>query len=164
MDSEQEKTNNHRRKINLILLNSYLIFLLAVVLGTFLDPLLKYKMFTDTLYQNAGFVMLIVGSILIYWAQSVSSVSKHKMNEKNGSTYIYFNFGPYKYFHNPTHLGLFVATLGFSLIINSLFGVILNIISYCIVRFFFIKQEEKLLELKYGQDYIDHEKKVKNWI
>lgn len=164
MNPEQEEISNHHRKVNLVLLNSYLIFLFAVVFGAFLDPLLKYEMFANSLYQNIGFVMLFVGSILVYWAQNTSSISRHKMSEKNELTYLYFNFGPYKYFHNPTYFGVFVVTLGFSLIINSLFGVILNIIAYIIVRLFFCKEEEKLLVSKYGQDYIDHEKKVKNWI
>ena len=164
MNLEQEKIDNHHRKINLILLNSYLMFFLAVIFGAFLDSLLKYKMFTGILYQNIGFVMLMVGSIFIYWAQCTSSISRHKISEKNLVPYLYFKFGPYKYLRNPTHLGLFVTTLGFSLIINSLFGVILNVIAYFIVRLFLIKKEEKLLEIKYGQEYVDHKKNVKNWI
>lgn len=167
MDIEQSQnkinTNNHNR-VHFVLLNSYLIFLFAVILGVFLDPFIDGKIFIDSFYQKVGFIMLLLGSILIYWAQSTSSVARHKINENNTTPYFYFKFGPYKYLRNPTHLGLFVITVGFSLIIYSLSGVILNIVAYMITRFFFYKKEAKLLELKYGQDYLEHKKKVKNWI
>jgi len=55
-------------------------------------------------------------------------------------------------------------TLGFSLIIDSFFGIVLTIIAYVITKIFFLKKEESLLEKKYGEVYGDYKKKVKNWI
>lgn len=160
--SENRINNNRSGMVHFVLLNSYFIFLFAVILGAFLDPLIKNKIFSNSIYQNIGFLMLIIGSMIIYWAQKTSS--NYKQREIKDESRSYFEHGPYRYMRNPTHFGLFIMTLGFSLIINSLFGFVLTIIAYIITKFFFLKKEEKLLEAKYGQVYIDYKKKVKNWI
>lgn len=157
------KINSHRGgMVHFVLLHSYLIFLFAVILGAFLDPLIKKKIFSNNIYQTIGFLMLIVGSIVIYWAQKTSSNYKQRVNKDDSISY--FEFGPYKYLRSPTHFGLFIMTLGFSLIINSLFGVVLTLVAYIITKLFFLKKEERLLEIKYGQVYRDYKTKVRNWI
>jgi len=162
-ENSKDIVNSHRKgMVHFILLHSYFIFFFAVILGAFLDPLINKKIFSDGIYQNIGFLMLIVGSMIIYWAQKTSSNYKQRISKDNSRSY--FEFGPYKYMRSPTHFGLFIVTLGFSLIINSLFGVILTLVAYIITKLFFLRKEEKLLEIKYGQVYIDYKKKVRNWI
>lgn len=165
-EQNENKINNHHNAVQFVLAHSYFIFLFAVILGAFLDPLIKDKIFSNDIYQIVGFSMLVFSSIIIYWAQKTSSCSNYKkrLMENNSSPYFYFKFGPYKYLRSPTHFGLFIMALGFSLIINSLFGLVLIIIAYFITKFFFLKKEEDLLEIKYGQVYSDYRKKVKNWI
>lgn len=106
--------------------------------------------------------MLIVSSLIIYWAQFTSS--NYKKRVKKDSSRSHFEHGPYKYLRSPTHFGLFIMTLGFSLIINSLFSVLFTLIAYIISKFFFLKKEEEILEGKYGEVYTEYKKKVKNWI
>lgn len=164
-NTEQEitATSSHRKgMVHFVLLHSYLIFLLAVILGTFFDPLYTKRIFSTGVHQVAGFVMLIIGSILIYWAQTSSSNYKQKAVAQYPKSF--FELGPYKYLRSPTHFGLFILTLGFATIINSIFGILFVFIAYAITKFFFLKKEEKLLELKYGQAYKDYKKRVKNWV
>lgn len=163
MKQEIIATNSHRKgMVHFVLLHSYLIFLVAVVLGTFFDPLYTKRIFSTGAHQIAGFIMLIIGSILIYWAQTSSSNYKQKAAAKHPKSF--FELGPYKYLRNPTHFGLFILTLGFATIINSIFGALFVFIAYVITKLSFLKKEEKLLESKYGQAYKDYKKKVKNWI
>jgi protein-S-isoprenylcysteine O-methyltransferase Ste14 len=106
--------------------------------------------------------MILLGSMLIYWAQSTSSSTKNEM-EKEGVVRD-FARGPYKYSRNPTHIGLAIMTLGLGLLINSLFSVVLTVIASLITKFIFVKEEELLLEKKYGQTYCDYKKKVNTWV
>jgi protein-S-isoprenylcysteine O-methyltransferase Ste14 len=106
--------------------------------------------------------MLIVSSLIIYWAQFTSSNYKKRIGKESSRSH--FEHGPYKYLRSPTHFGLFIMTLGFSLIINSLFSVLFTFIAYLISKFFFLKKEEEILEGKYGEAYTEYKKKVKNWI
>ncbi len=162
-EQQKDEFKEYRRgTVHFILLHSYLIFLFAVILGVFFDTFYNGRIFSHSIYQYIGFLMLIISSIIIYWAQSTSLNYKEKA-KKNKSVSL-FESGPYKYSRSPTHFGLFIMTLGLALIINSLFSVIFTIMAYLITKFFFLKKEEKLLENKYGQTYIDYKKKVKNWI
>jgi protein-S-isoprenylcysteine O-methyltransferase Ste14 len=161
-EQKDEFKEYRRGKIHFILLHSYLIFLLAVILGVFFDTFYNIRIFSHDIYQYIGLLLLIISSIIIYWAQSTSS--NYKQREKKNESDSYFEYGPYKYLRSPTHFGLFIMALGLALIINSLFSVIFTIIAYLITKFFFLKKEEELLAKKYGVTYIEYKKKVKNWI
>lgn len=167
MENNELKDNNinlyGKGAVHFVLVHSYLIFLISIILGVLFDIFfVKEKIFSDGIYQYVGLIMLVIGAIIIYWAQKTSSNYKEK-NIKNNFNSL-FESGPYRYLRSPTHFGLFIMTLGFSLIINSLFGVIFTLIAYGITKFIFLKKEERLLEIKYGQEYLEYKKKVKNWI
>jgi protein-S-isoprenylcysteine O-methyltransferase Ste14 len=163
IEHQQEEFKEYRKgMVHFILVHSYLIFLFAVVLGVLFDVFLNGNIFSGVMYQYVGLLMLIAGSLIIYWAQSTSA--NYKKRIKKNETMLHFEFGPYKYFRSPTHFGLFVMTLGLALIINSLFSVIFTVLAYTITKLFFLKKEEKLLEEKYGETYTNYKKKVKNWV
>ncbi|MFA6514741.1 MAG: isoprenylcysteine carboxylmethyltransferase family protein [Candidatus Paceibacterota bacterium] len=159
---ENEFKLKRKETVHFVLLHSYSIFLIAVVLGVFLDIVFKLKIFSNEIYKYVGFAMLIISSLIIYWAQSTSANYQERVHKKEGRSN--FEFGPYRYMRSPTHFGLFIMTIGFALIINSLFSVIFTIIAYAITKLFFLKREEKILEKKYGEVYRDYKKKVRNWI
>jgi len=148
--------------VHFVLIHSYLIFLFSIILGVFFDTFLKQKLFSSIIYQEIGFFMLIFSTFLIYWAQKTSSNYQQRVIKDSSRSN--FEFGPYRYTRSPTHFGLLIMTLGFSLIINSVFSIILAFLAYLITKIFFLKKEEMILEKKYGQVYLDYKKKVKNWI
>jgi protein-S-isoprenylcysteine O-methyltransferase Ste14 len=163
VEHQKDEFKAHRKgTVHSILLHSYLMFLFAVILGVFFDTFIKKEIFSNNIYQTIGLLMLIISSIIIYWAQSTSS--NYMKNINKSDTRSHFEYGPYRYLRSPTHFGLFIMTLGFALIINSLFSVVFTIVAYAITKFFFLKKEEDLLEKKYGQVYSDYKKKVKNWV
>jgi protein-S-isoprenylcysteine O-methyltransferase Ste14 len=145
-----------------VLSHSYLIFLMAVVLGAIFDLFLPAAWFSKHNYDYIGVILLLVGPGLIFWAQSSSKASKE--NAKRDNTLMNFESGPYKYTRNPTHIGLTVLSLGFALLINSLFSVIFLIIASTVSKHIFVKKQEEILEDKYGQAYRDYKAKVHGWI
>jgi len=163
-ENKENELNMYRKgAVHFILVHSYLIFLIAIIIGVFFDTFfIKEKIFSNGIYQYIGLIMLVTSSAIIYWAQETSSNYQQKKIKDNKRPL--FESGPYRYLRSPTHFGLFIMTLGFSLIINSLFGIIFTLIAYGITKFIFLKKEEKLLEKKYGQEYSDYKKKVKNWV
>lgn len=163
MNKNKQKIDSSRGgMVHFVLVHSYLIFLAAVIVGVLFDTFMKEKIFSNNIYQYIGFIMLVISSIIIYWAQSTSGNYKKRISQKDERSE--FEFGPYKYIRSPTHFGLFIMTLGFSLIINSFFGVVLTIVAYFVTKLFFLKKEERILENKYGETYREYKRKVKNWI
>ncbi|MES2930429.1 MAG: methyltransferase [Patescibacteria group bacterium] len=148
--------------VHIVLSYSYVMFLMAVVAGLVLDLVYHITIFSGPFYSYAGFIMIVAGSYLVYWAQSTSRCTKEEM--KKGLTGRDFERGPYKYSRNPTHLGLTLMTLGLGLILHSFFSVVCIIVASVISKFIFLKKEERLLEKKYGQTYCEYKRKVRTWV
>lgn len=159
--NEKESEKVYRSgMIHSVISNSYITFLSAIILGIILDSFVNFKLFGNHIFQYLGFIMVIIGPALVYWSQWSSRVSKEKAL-KNGVT-LGFEYGPYKFTRNPSYLGVFVMVMGLGFIFNSISSLFFGIIAYFVVKFVFIKQEEHLLFLKFGQSYLDYKNKVRN--
>lgn len=149
-------------KIHIVLTYSYFMYLIAIILGLILD-----KVFGTTFdfrgFYILGFIFMLLGSALVYWAQKTTNCTKKELltgakKERD------FERGPYKYSRNPTHIGLSLLTLGFGLLAGSLSVVFLMIFVYIIAKKVFLSHEEDLLEKKYGQAYCEYKEKVRTWL
>lgn len=165
MEIDNNTENNTENKprggvIHLLLVHGYLLFLVAVIFGLILDLHSNSNFLQDPLFQKIGVVVIFLGTILIYWAQRSSSMAG-KVSSEN-STKEAFEYGPYKYFRSPTYLGLFIMVLGLGLVLNSLHAVIFAVAAHIIIKFVFVKKEERLLEIKYGEIYRDYKKKIRD--
>jgi len=160
MEETAQKYQNN--KVHLILGHGYFVYLIVIILGIFSDFLLNMKIFSNDIYQYTGVFLLVGSSVIIYWAQKTSANYKQKVQENNEASL--FEQGPYKYLRHPTYFCLFVMTIGFGLILNSLSIIVFAVIAYLITKIFFLRREEKTLEKKYGEVYLEYKKKVKNWI
>lgn len=147
--------------VHAILSHSYVIFFLAVIIGVIFHLFYPITIFPRAASPYIGLVLILVGSSIIYWAQSSSSKLKVQVAER-----IEYDFerGPYKYSRNPTHIGLTIMILGLSVLINSFFTFLFVAITSIITKVIFLRAEEKILEQKYGQPYRDYKKKVGSWI
>jgi protein-S-isoprenylcysteine O-methyltransferase Ste14 len=160
--NETKDTPQSTGMVHFILSHSYTVFLFAVVLGVVLDVFIPMDIFEHYLYQPIGFGMIVLGSILIYWAQSTSRKTNKEMQREN--TPRDFERGPYKYSRNPTHIGLSIMTLGLGFLLQSVFSIAFIAVASLVTKFIFLKKEERLLEEKYGQAYLDYKKKVRTWV
>jgi protein-S-isoprenylcysteine O-methyltransferase Ste14 len=141
--------------VHKVLAHSYSIYFIFFLLGIILD--LIYEVPIDgKAIPPLGFIFLIAGTGLIAWAQQTS----RNLNIKNLSHHTFRN-GPYKYMRSPTHWGLFLLMLGFGMITDSFFVVVLTIFAFFITRFTFVTKQEKILERKYGSHYTEYKKSVK---
>lgn len=158
-ESTKEKTeanNLHKNKVHRVLAYSYLFYFVVFLLSLFLDFIFPLKIFEKFTGISVGAVFLILGTVLILWAQKSSlRLQKESISKET------FYRGPYRYTRSPTHFGLFLLMLGFGIISNALFVISFSIISFFITRFIFIKKEEKILTEKYGAPYLEYKKSVK---
>lgn len=148
--------------VHVVLSHSYFMYLLAIVFGLILDKAFNTTYNSQT-FAVIGFVTMILGSLLIYWAQHTTNCTKKELvsgvkSERD------FARGPYKYSRNPTHIGLSLLTLGFGLLAGSVFVVILMVFTFILTKLVFLHQEEDILEKKYGQAYCEYKAKVRTWL
>lgn len=144
--------------IHVVLGHSYLFSFFGLLVGLFIDVFWKYRLDGST-FTSVGLIFLMVGSILIFWAQNTSRKTK---NIRHGKEVTHDNFfvGPYIFTRSPTHMGIAIMMLGLGLVMNSASIVITALLSYLITRYLFVQEEERLLARKYGDAYRIYKKKV----
>lgn len=154
-ENKLERNNPHKNKVRRVLVHSHSIFFILFLIGVALDLVFKITIFSGPISAPTGFVILILGTILIVWAK------KTPHNVKDGLSKHSFHVGPYRYTRNPTYWGLFFLVIGFGIMINAFFVVLFTIISFFVEKFVFQDKAEKMLEAKYGEHYLEYKKMVK---
>ena len=72
--------------------------------------------------------------------------------------------GPFKLSRHPMYLGMMSILLGVAIFLGSLITFSFPIIFIMIMEKRFIPLEEKNLEKKFGNQYVDYKKRVRRWI
>jgi protein-S-isoprenylcysteine O-methyltransferase Ste14 len=161
MEKEEKKDNilsinEYKDKVHIILAHSYSVYLSFFLIGVFLDLIFNLKILNVTFVMPLGVILIVLASLLIFWAQKTSRNFKKETLTKET-----FSKGPYRFSRSPTHWGLFFLTLGFGLVINAVFIVIFSIFSFILTKLIYLKKEEKILEKKYGEPYREYKKSVR---
>lgn len=144
-----------RKSVHKVLVHSYFATFIFFLLGVYLDIMWSKEIFDSRIIMPIGYLLLVAGTILIFWAQH----SSHHFSKEN-VTCESFCRGPYRYTRNPTYWGLYVLLLGFGMVINAFFVIVLTLVSYFLTRFVFLRKEEEILAEKYGEAYLEYKKSV----
>ena len=160
MDSSYTKGTSEEESaytVHHVLAHSYSFYFLLFIIGIVLDFFYPITIFRDSIWRSVGFLILILASLLILWAQKTSrDLAKTEKKDKEA-----FCRGPYCYSRSPTHWGLFLLTLGFSIIADAGFVAIFTIIAFVISKLIFLRKEEAILAAKYGTPYLEYKKSVR---
>ncbi len=154
-----ENIKDQLKKISVhrVLARSYTMFFAFFLLGICLDFIFKVRIFTNSTLSFIGFLVLILASALIFWAQKTSS-DLSKIKEVSTENFCH---GPYCYTRSPTHWGLFFLMVGFGVLTSSFFVILTSCIALLISKYVFLDKEERVLEAKYGNPYMEYKKLVR---
>jgi protein-S-isoprenylcysteine O-methyltransferase Ste14 len=153
---EKDISNHYKNKVNKVLVHSYLAYFFFFLVGVYLNLVFNFKISYSYKIAPTGFILLILGTLLIFWAQKTSrNLNKGNITKES------FSKGPYRFTRTPTNSGLFFLMLGFGMIANSPLIIICSCIAFVVAKFIFLEKEEKLLAEKYGAPYLEYKKSVK---
>ncbi len=71
--------------------------------------------------------------------------------------------GPFKVVRNPCHLGVIISIMGYALITSSVLYIVYAIIYFLCNDIYLRVYEEKLLEKKFGIQYVVYKQNVPKW-
>ena len=154
-----EKHSNqhpHKNKVHKILAHSYLSHAIFLLFGVTLDMIFNLRIFNDSFSVPLGWMFLLFGTFLVFWAQKTS----RNLNKENLSKNT-FAKGPYRFTRVPTNLGLCLLTFGFGLMMNAFFLVLTSLLAFIFIKYTFLHKQEKILAEKYGEPYLEYKKMVK---
>lgn len=140
---------------------TYFIILLLSSPGChFVFPILR---FIFPPYHYLGLGLIIFGIIINLWTDSL-----FKQKQTTVKPYeipnIFVVSGPFKLSRHPMYLGMVSILLGAAIFLGSLIAFAFPLIFVMIMERRFIPLEEKNLEKKFGNQYIDYKKRVRRWI
>jgi len=72
--------------------------------------------------------------------------------------------GVYRFTRNPMYLGLFLALLGWSVHLSSLFVFVGPVLLVLYLGRFQIAPEERVLAAKFGEAYLEYTSRVRRWL
>lgn len=117
----------------------------------------------DTPARVVGVTIGATGLVLIVWA--VAALWRHEttvMPDKSSTALV--TTGPYTLLRNPIYLGEVMAMLGAAELSKNVWFIFAALVFAVLVTWLQIIPEERHLEARFGQDYLDYKSRARRWI
>ncbi len=140
-----------------------LIFLSGLWLGGIVSWFYPFPFLPKTISILIGILLIIggIGAIVMIWRQM--HAAKTNIEPWKPTTKI-LDTGFYGFSRNPIYVAMIFIYFGVSFLFNSIW--FLPFLPLCLLTIHFgvILREEKYLETKFGEDYLNYKTKVRRWI
>jgi protein-S-isoprenylcysteine O-methyltransferase Ste14 len=140
------------------------IYLVALAVGLALHFAMPVR------FLPAGWVQVAIGLPLIAIGFSLAASGSRTMRRagtplspREPSTALAVD-GPFRFTRNPLYLSLTLFYVGIAVSLNALLTVLLVAPLLAFVTVGVIKREERYMERKFGQEYLDYKARVRRWI
>jgi len=112
-------------------------------------------------YSGVGVIIISIVSIMFMsklFERNKTAIEPWKTTSKIITT------GPYKYSRNPIYILFCGVPVGLGIAFDTYWALFAFIPALIIVYYSAVKKEEKYLESKFGQEYLDYKGKVRRWL
>lgn len=143
-----------------------LIYAVGLAIGFLLHRLLPVKAFSRApraLPLTLGSTCISLGLTIITLGFRQMQKAHTNVNPIQPATTIVTE-GPFRFTRNPLYLGLTLFYAGISLLVNSLWMVLLLPIVILFMTIGVIEREERYLERKFGMQYLTYKQRVRRWL
>jgi len=140
-----------------------LIFLAGLAVGFGLEALLPGSSVPDAVAWIVGGVLLLAGVALLFSFERAFHRKGTAANPWRPTTAIATE-GPYRLTRNPAYLGMALVYVGIALCSEALWVLLPLPLVLAIIDRGVIAREERYLERKFGQEYVDYKRRVRRWL
>ncbi len=110
-----------------------------------------------------GLLPIIVSAIISVLSLQIMFKRKTAINPYKQTTSI-IDKGPFSYTRNPLYVSIILFHLGFAVLMNSLWILLCLPVLLIILDRGVVLQEEKYLEGKFGDEYLQYKSRVRRWL
>jgi protein-S-isoprenylcysteine O-methyltransferase Ste14 len=139
------------------------VFLGGLAVGFGLEALLPGSSVPDALAWILGGVLLLAGLALLFSFERSFMQKKTPANPWRPTTAIATD-GPYRLTRNPAYVGMALVYVGIALLSQALWVLVPLPFVLAIIDRGVIAREERYLERKFGQEYLDYKGRVRRWV
>lgn len=138
-------------------------FLLSIIVMIGLHCWLPVKHLFFQPINYLGIVAVASGIVIILACASLFRQKQTTIVPFQESSYL-LQEGLFNYSRNPIYLGMIITLIGVWIILGSLTPVFIIPTFTWLIQEMFIKEEEKMLEEKFGASYQEYQANVRRWI
>ena len=138
--------------------------LIAYSIGTLIALFFSLPQFNLLLYpfNIIGILIAILGLILMGIARKL--FKKHKTPLILDTSSYLIKEGVFSKSRNPMYLGMLLVLVGISIFSTNIFALVTPIVFFGLIKYIYIKKEEKMLTETFGEEYLAYKKIVRRWI
>ncbi len=140
-----------------------LIYVSILIVGVLLNFVLPYLILPGALNLISGLPLIAIGFVLVVSAVWVM----HRANtspDPSEPVRAIVTVGPFQYVRNPIYLGFTLIYLGIGIALNAWLVLLLLPLALITIHFGVIAREEKYLERRFGNEYLQYKARVRRWI
>lgn len=139
-----------------------LIFLVPLVLGVAVGRWIPIPLLPRAWAWGVGAVCLGLSGLVISAVRAFRRARTRPEPWKPTTALV--TDGPYRFTRNPMYLGFALVYVGVTLLVNTLWPLLLLPVVLTVIHFLVIRREERYLERKFGDDYRAYLRTVRRWI
>jgi protein-S-isoprenylcysteine O-methyltransferase Ste14 len=140
-----------------------LIYVAGLAVGFALEALLPGSSVPTAVQWGLGGVLVVAGVALLLSFNTAFSRKGTAVEPWKPTTAI-VTTGPYRVTRNPAYLGMALVYAGVALMSDALWVLAPLPVVLAIVDRGVIAREERYLERKFGQEYVDYKARVRRWV
>ena len=138
-------------------------FLLSIILMVGLHFWLPIKRLFFPPITYLGIVAIAIGIVTILFCAYLFRQNNTAIVPFQESSYL-ITQGIFSFSRNPIYLGMIITLMGVWLYLGSLTPVFIVPVFAWLIQKLFIKEEERMLEVKFGEEYREYQATVRRWI
>jgi protein-S-isoprenylcysteine O-methyltransferase Ste14 len=133
---------------------------LSMIILHFVIPV---KKLVPAPYNFFGIILILLVLIMNIWASNFFKKKNTTIKPFQESD-VLVTEGLFKFSRHPMYLGMVIGLIGLFILLGSTTPLLVIPIFVWLITNRFIFHEEKALEKKFGEDYVNYRKKVRRWI
>ncbi len=110
-----------------------------------------------------GIIPLVVGVVINLLADRAFSLRGTTVKPFEESA-VLVTTGVFRFSRNPMYLGFLLGLIGIGLLLGSLTPWVVIVVFAVLMDVLFIRIEEKMLEERFGQDFLEYRHRTRRWI
>jgi protein-S-isoprenylcysteine O-methyltransferase Ste14 len=139
------------------------IYLGGLAVGFGLEALLPGASLSGVVQWGLGGVLLVAGVVLLASFNTLFQRTGTAVEPWKPTTAIVTS-GPYRFTRNPAYLGMALVYLGIAVMSQALWALVPLPFVLAVINNAVIRREERYLERKFGQEYLDYKRTVRRWV
>ncbi len=155
-------SENEKKDIAGVIAPPPLIFLPTILVGLGLEWLVRADTNLGRIGLYVGLALIVVSVIIAVLARRQFLKGGTSLRVEVPSTAI-LSTGPYRFSRNPLYLTLAMLQVGIGLALGFAWIVVMVVPAILVTRFGVIAREERYLERKFGEEYLNYKNRVRRW-